>query len=88
VAGFHVVQIALIGVSPLTFAIYEWVFQTNTLFRHGNVRLPIRLERLLNKIAVTLRMHCIHHSEAWRENNSNYIAQRDDTTLPFQAVCT
>jgi sterol desaturase/sphingolipid hydroxylase (fatty acid hydroxylase superfamily) len=71
-AGFRVVQIALTGVSPITFAIYEFVFQVNTLFHHSNVRLPIRVERLLNKIVVTPRMHGIHHSEVWRENNSNY----------------
>jgi sterol desaturase/sphingolipid hydroxylase (fatty acid hydroxylase superfamily) len=71
-AGFRIAQIALIGVSPLTFAIYELVFQVNTLFHHSNVRLPIRLERWLNKIVVTPRMHGIHHSEVWRENNSNY----------------
>ena len=71
-AGFRVFQITLIGVSPLTFAIYELVFQANTLFHHSNVRLPVRIERLLNRILVTPRMHGIHHSEIWRENNSNY----------------
>ena len=71
-AGFRLVQIAVIGVSPLTFAIYELVFQANTLFHHSNVHLPLRVERLLNKILVTPRMHGIHHSEVWRENNSKY----------------
>ena len=71
-AGFRAFQITLIGVSPLTFAIYELVFQANTLFHHSNVRLPVRVERLLNKILVTPRMHGIHHSEIWCENNSNY----------------
>ena len=71
-AGFRVVQIAVIGVSPLTFAIYELVYQANTLFHHSNVHLPVQVERLLNKILVTPRMHGIHHSEVWRENNSNY----------------
>ncbi|MEJ7667364.1 MAG: sterol desaturase family protein [Casimicrobiaceae bacterium] len=71
-AGFRVVQIAVIGVSPLTFAIYELVYQANTLFHHSNVYLPLQVERLLNKVLVTPRMHGIHHSEVWRENNSNY----------------
>jgi sterol desaturase/sphingolipid hydroxylase (fatty acid hydroxylase superfamily) len=71
-AGFRVLQITLIGVSPLTFAVYEVVFQANTLFHHSNVRLPVSVERLLNRILVTPRMHGIHHSEIWRENNSNY----------------
>ena len=71
-AGFRVVQIALIGVAPLTYAIYELVFQANTLFQHSNVRLPVRIERLLNKILVTPRMHGIHHSGILCETNSNY----------------
>jgi sterol desaturase/sphingolipid hydroxylase (fatty acid hydroxylase superfamily) len=34
--------------------------------------LPIRFERLLNKMLVTPRMHGIHHSQVQRENNSNF----------------
>jgi sterol desaturase/sphingolipid hydroxylase (fatty acid hydroxylase superfamily) len=71
-AAFRVVQVLLIGISMPTFAVYELVFQANTLFHHSNVRLPIRLERLLNKALVTPRMHGIHHSQVQRETNSNY----------------
>lgn len=71
-AGFRVVQIVAIGVSPVTYAVYEVVFQANTLLHHSNVRLPIRLERPLNKLLVTPRMHGIHHSQVEREANSNY----------------
>ena len=69
---FRVVQVALIGVTPLMFAAYEAVFQAGTLFHHSNVRLPIRLERLLNLVFVTPRMHGIHHSHVQRETDSNY----------------
>ncbi len=71
-AGFRIVQILLLGVSPVNFAIYELVFQANTLFHHSNVRLPFMAERWLNLILVTPRMHGIHHSEIRRENNSNF----------------
>jgi sterol desaturase/sphingolipid hydroxylase (fatty acid hydroxylase superfamily) len=66
------VQVAAIGISAPAFAAYEIVFQANTLFHHSNVRLPIRLERLLNKLLVTPRMHGIHHSQNQHETNSNY----------------
>ena len=69
---FRVVQVALIGISAPAFATYELVFQANTLFHHSNVRLPIRFERLLNKVLVTPRMHGIHHSQVQGETNSNY----------------
>src|SRR5437899_9525385 len=71
-AAFRVVQVLLIGISMPAFAVYELVFQANTLFHHSNVRLPIRLERLLNKAMVTPRMHGIHQSQVRRETNSNY----------------
>ena len=41
-------------------------------FHHSNLRLPIRLERTLNKLIVTPRMHGIHHSQLQHETNSNY----------------
>lgn len=71
-AVFRVVQISLIGVGLGTLAVYELVFQLNTLFHHSNVRLPIRIERLLNLVLVTPRMHGIHHSWVRRETDSNF----------------
>jgi sterol desaturase/sphingolipid hydroxylase (fatty acid hydroxylase superfamily) len=71
-AGFRVLQISLIGVSPLVYLIYEFAFQANTLFHHSNVRLPIAQERMLNLLVVTPRMHGIHHSQVRNENNSNF----------------
>jgi sterol desaturase/sphingolipid hydroxylase (fatty acid hydroxylase superfamily) len=69
---FRVFQISFIGVSFATFAAFELVFQMSTLFHHSNLRLPIRWERLLNRILVTPRMHGIHHSQVRGETNSNY----------------
>jgi sterol desaturase/sphingolipid hydroxylase (fatty acid hydroxylase superfamily) len=71
-AAFRVVQVSVIGVSGWAFAVYEIVFQAETLFHHSNLRLPIRFERLLNRLLVTPRMHGIHHSQVQRENNSNF----------------
>ena len=50
--AFRIVQVSLIGLSPLTYMLYESVFQGSTLFHHSNVRLPLRAERLLNKVLV------------------------------------
>ncbi|MEO8739022.1 MAG: sterol desaturase family protein [Casimicrobiaceae bacterium] len=71
-AGFRALQVVLLGVSPVTFATYELVFQLNTLFQHSNVRLPLSVECVLNKLLVTPRMHGIHHSDVRAENNSNF----------------
>jgi sterol desaturase/sphingolipid hydroxylase (fatty acid hydroxylase superfamily) len=69
---FRVLQVTVLGVSFAAFAVYEVVFQANTLFHHSNTRLPIRFERWLNRILVTPRMHGIHHSQIRRETDSNY----------------
>jgi sterol desaturase/sphingolipid hydroxylase (fatty acid hydroxylase superfamily) len=71
-AAFRAAQVSVIGLSGWMFAAYEVVFQANTAFHHSNVRLPIRLERLLNVVLVTPRMHGIHHSQVRNETNSNY----------------
>jgi sterol desaturase/sphingolipid hydroxylase (fatty acid hydroxylase superfamily) len=71
-AGLRIVQVVVIGLSGWAFAAYELAFQANTLFHHSNVRLPIRAERVLNRLLVTPRMHGIHHSQVERETNSNY----------------
>jgi sterol desaturase/sphingolipid hydroxylase (fatty acid hydroxylase superfamily) len=71
-AGFRAIQVSAIGLSASMFVMYELVFQANTLFHHSNVRLPIRVERLLNLVLVTPRMHGIHHSQIRDETNSNY----------------
>lgn len=70
--GFRVLQIGIIGIQPVTYIIYEFVFTCSTMFHHSNVRLPIGLERFLNAIFVTPRMHGIHHSIVREETNSNY----------------
>jgi sterol desaturase/sphingolipid hydroxylase (fatty acid hydroxylase superfamily) len=70
--GFRALQVYLLGISVLTYLVYEVAFQCATLFHHSNVRLPIKLERALNKIIVTPRVHGIHHSIVKDETNSNY----------------
>jgi len=71
-AAFRVVQLLLLGASTWTYAVYELVFQTNTMFHHSNWRLPVRFERVLNHILVTPRMHGIHHYQVQQETNSNF----------------
>jgi sterol desaturase/sphingolipid hydroxylase (fatty acid hydroxylase superfamily) len=69
---FRIIQISLIGLDPIIFISYELVFQCNTFFHHSNIKLPIQLERILNKIMVTPRMHGIHHSDYRDETDRNY----------------
>jgi sterol desaturase/sphingolipid hydroxylase (fatty acid hydroxylase superfamily) len=64
--------IVLTGASPLGVLVYEIAFEGATEFHHSNTRLPYRLEKALNYLVVTPRMHGIHHSMVRGETDSNY----------------
>jgi sterol desaturase/sphingolipid hydroxylase (fatty acid hydroxylase superfamily) len=62
----------LSGASPLNVLFYEVAFEGATQFHHGNWRLPLKVERGLNRVFVTPRMHGIHHYVIREETDSNY----------------
>lgn len=65
-------QIVLIGVSPLSLSVWQTFTLLSVIFHHSNVRLPFEVERKLNRVVVTPRMHGIHHSIVKEETNSNW----------------
>jgi sterol desaturase/sphingolipid hydroxylase (fatty acid hydroxylase superfamily) len=69
---FRVVAVVAFGVRPLTLLVFEICFEAASLFHHSNWRLPLGLERALNRVIVTPRMHGIHHSIVRRETDSNW----------------
>jgi sterol desaturase/sphingolipid hydroxylase (fatty acid hydroxylase superfamily) len=70
--GFLSLAVLVFGIAPLMLIVFFITFEAATLFHHSNWRLPIKLERILNLIIVTPRMHGIHHSIVQRETNSNW----------------
>ena len=69
---FRVIAVPLFGIDFWALIIFEFLFESTNLFEHSNWRLPLRLERFLNHVLVTPRMHGIHHSIVQRETNSNW----------------
>lgn len=69
---WRVVQVIVIGVSPLSYLTWQVFMFLSILFHHSNVELPIRMERWLNRLFVTPRMHGIHHSIVHEEADSNW----------------
>ncbi|HZH91062.1 MAG TPA: sterol desaturase family protein [Pyrinomonadaceae bacterium] len=65
-------QVLSIGVSPRSFSTWQSLLFVSILFHHSNVRLPVGVERRLNKFVVTPRMHGIHHSTVRRERDANW----------------
>ena len=70
--GFLSIAVVAFGIGPMMLLIFFVTFEAATLFQHSNWRIPIKLERVLNRTIVTPRMHGIHHSIVQRETNSNW----------------
>jgi sterol desaturase/sphingolipid hydroxylase (fatty acid hydroxylase superfamily) len=70
--GFLSLAVTIFGIDAILLVVFFVTFEAETLFHHSNWRLPIKLERIVNLIIVTPRMHGIHHSIVQRETNSNW----------------
>jgi sterol desaturase/sphingolipid hydroxylase (fatty acid hydroxylase superfamily) len=64
--------IVLLGAPVAAVLLFEVLLNATSLFNHGNVRLPPRLDRALRLVVVTPDMHRVHHSIEPRETNSNF----------------
>lgn len=69
---FRMAWAAVTGIAPLSLLIFEVIFECATQFHHSNWRLPQRVERALNFMLITPRLHGIHHSIVQREADSNW----------------
>ncbi len=69
---FRGAAVILVGASPAIVLIYEIAFEAASQFHHSNTKLPFWLEKTLNILIVTPRMHGIHHSIIKKETDSNY----------------
>lgn len=64
--------IAVLGAPVAAVILFEVVLSAAAMFNHGNIRLPIQLDRVLRWAIVTPDMHRVHHSVHWQESNSNF----------------
>lgn len=69
---WRMAQVIVIGVSPLSYLTWQAFVFLSILFHHSNVKLPISLEKWINRLFVTPRMHGIHHSIVREEADSNW----------------
>ena len=82
-ARFHTIEIILsmlikfativvLGPPVVAVVIFEIVLNATAMFNHGNVRLPLGLDRVLRLFLVTPDMHRVHHSVEDDEANCNF----------------
>lgn len=70
--GIKLAAVALLGPPVLAVVVFEVVLNATSQFNHGNIRLPIALDKWLRLIVVTPDMHRVHHSIIPRETNTNF----------------
>ena len=64
--------VAAIGAPVLAVLGFEVALNATSLFNHGNVGLPSRVDGVLRLLVVTPDMHRVHHSIVPSETNSNF----------------
>ena len=70
--GVKLGVVAALGAPAVAVLIFEVLLNATSMFNHSNVRMPLRLDRVLRWVVVTPDMHRVHHSIAARETNSNF----------------
>jgi sterol desaturase/sphingolipid hydroxylase (fatty acid hydroxylase superfamily) len=64
--------VALLGASPAGVVAFEVVFTIANLIEHGDIDLPLAVERRIGRVCVTPALHRRHHSRRRSELNSNF----------------
>lgn len=70
--GIKMTAVVLLGASAAAVILFEVLLNATSMFNHGNVRLPGRIDGVLRLFVVTPEMHRVHHSVVIQEHNSNY----------------
>jgi sterol desaturase/sphingolipid hydroxylase (fatty acid hydroxylase superfamily) len=70
--GLKLGAVVALGAPALAVLLFEVLLNATSMFNHGNVRLPERVDRVLRWVVVTPDMHRVHHSALPRETNSNF----------------
>jgi len=70
--GIKFSVIALLGTPALAVLIFEVLLNATSMFNHGNIYIPAKVDRVLRWIIVSPDMHRIHHSIYVNETNSNF----------------
>lgn len=64
--------ILLVGPSIITVILFEVILNVTAMFNHGNIYIPVKLDRVLRWFVVTPDMHRVHHSVIAKETNTNF----------------
>lgn len=69
---WQLAAIVVFGIPLWVVIVYLIISGLNAELEHANIRLSLRIDRLLRLLIVTPNMHKVHHSRDQRETDSNY----------------
>src|SRR5206468_13006037 len=64
--------IGALGLPAPALGLYLVIATVVALYSHANVRIPLFIDRWLNRLIITAPVHAVHHSDLQHETNSNY----------------
>ena len=70
--GIKLAAVAVIGPPALAVLIFEVLLNGTSMFNHGNIYIPLGIDRILRLLVVTPDMHRVHHSIIRSESNKNF----------------
>lgn len=69
---YKMAAVAALGAPPWAVLMFELILNGASVFNHGNVHIPEKIDRWLRLVIVTPDMHRVHHSSVVNETNSNF----------------
>ncbi len=70
--GIKFAVVTALGPPAAAVVIFEILLNATSMFNHGNIRLPVSIDRWLRYLIVTPDMHRVHHSSIREETDSNF----------------
>lgn len=64
--------VILLGAPVLAVVLFEIILNATAMFNHGNVKVPLGIDKVLRWLVVTPDMHRVHHSIEIKETNRNF----------------
>lgn len=69
---YKMAAVAALGAPVWAVLVFEVILNGASVFNHGNVHIPEKIDRWLRWFVVTPDMHRVHHSSIVNETNSNF----------------
>ena len=69
---FKYLLVLLIGAPMVAIIIFEIILNATAMFNHSNLKIPLKVDKILRLFIVTPDMHRVHHSINRKETDRNY----------------